>query len=205
MRSAAGYWLAVPGKAAALRALTLSETLSDFKSSVVAHQKAAECLWYEGEFAEAALHYQKAAQMECASECLRRLRQFAEAIKLRPSVQPEWLAEIRGEIEATAQRHLAAKEFADAAHMLFGIEAALRAKPGENALTSEADRISRLLTEVVKTGRAALDGEVRATQAQPGAEVFKRWSLLEEAAGNYLEAGVQAEMAGDHFGAALLF
>ena len=46
---------------------------------------------------------------------------------------------------------------------------------------------------------------MRDTKAQSGAEVFKRWSLLEEAAGNLLEAAVQAEIADDYFAASLLF
>src|ERR1039458_5924495 len=136
---------------------------------------------------------------------MRRLGRFAEASRTRLKVQPEWRSEVRNEIEGAVHSHLEAKGYAEAARLLREVELAWRANPNQPEVQPEADRASRLLTEVVKTGRAALEAEVRATHAQSGAEVFKRWSLLEESAGNFLEAGLQAELAHDYFSASLHF
>ncbi|MDI1319388.1 MAG: Hsp70 family protein, partial [bacterium] len=199
------YWMAVSGTQAALRALALAEKLPDSGTRLATHLNAADCFWAESNYGEASRHFRAAGNMDRASDCERRLGRLAEAIKARPTLQPEWLMEIRNEVESKVRVHLAAKEFTEAAHLLFEVESALRAKTIEPSLQTEADRFRHLLTQVVKTARTALDAEVRTAHAQPCAEVYKRWSLFEEAAGNFLEAGLQAEMASDHFAASLLF
>ena len=72
-------------------------------------------------------------------------------------------------------------------------------------MLAEAERTQRLLTEVVKTARVAFEAELHSAGAAPTPAIFKRWSLLEAAAGNYLAAGLQAEKAQDYFAASLLF
>jgi len=205
LAGAIAYWMAVSGAQAALRALALAEKLPDSDTRLAAHLKAAECFWAESNYGEASRHFRAAGNMDRASDCERRLGCLAEAIKARSILQPEWLMEIRNEVESKVRVHLSAKEFTEAAHLLFEVESTLRAKTIEPSLQTEADRFRHLLTQVVKTARTALDAEVRTAHAQPGAEVYKRWSLFEEAAGNFLEAGLQAEMASDHFAASLLF
>lgn len=203
--SAVRYWMAVPGTVAALRALSLIDRVADATVLPQAHLKVAECLWGERKFGEALQHFEEAGQMERASDCERRLGQIAAAIQKRPAIQLEWLVEIRGELEDEARAHLAAKDFLAAAQLLYGVSRALRTRKGGPMEQAEAERIEHLLSEAVRTARVGLEGEVRSTRAQPGAEVFKRWCLLEESAGNFLEAGLQAEMAKDYFAASLLF
>ncbi len=205
LRSAVTYLSAVPGKSAAVRALEIAEKLSDANAVTVAHRRLAECLWEQNRFADAAPHFKQAGQMDRTSDCHRRHGDFAAAIAARPDISSDWLTEVRDEAGHAVRRLLTARQFADAALLLGSVENACRARSDESALAAEADRIRQLLTEVVKTGRAAFEAETRSTQAQPGAEVFKRWSQFEEAAGNLLEAGLQAELAQDYFGASLLF
>jgi molecular chaperone DnaK len=204
-RSAALYLLAVPGSKAGQRALDLAEKASDSKVTVACHLNLAECLWTENKFTEAEIQFLQAGQLDRVSDCQRRLGNFAEAIRTRSDVPPGWRLEISGEIESAVSASLAAREYVGAAQLLRSVVTAWRSKPNEPGSQPEADRVGHLLAEVVKTGRAALEAEVRATQAQAGAQVFKRWSLLEESAGNFLEAGLQAELAQDYFSASLLF
>ena len=205
LQQAADYLLLVPGKQAALRAVALSEALAGSKTHLAAHRRVAELSFAERNFAEAAVHYQQAGDLERASDCLRHLGRFADAIQLRPVIQPAWLAELRDEIERVIRANLELQDFAAAARTLYSVESAWRSKSNEAPHQSEAERFRHLLGETVKTGRLALEAEARTSQAQPGATLFKRWSLFEEAAGNYLEAALQAEMAHDYFNASLLF
>jgi molecular chaperone DnaK len=134
-----------------------------------------------------------------------RLGQFAQAIQIRPTFSDDWILGIRKAIENQVSLYVASRNFVEAIHLLRTVEEVWRMRPASPVLAAEADRARRLLSEALKTVRSSLEAEVRSTDAQPGAEVFKRWSLIEEAAANYLEAGLQAEMAHDYFAASLLF
>ncbi|WP_158260575.1 hypothetical protein [Chlorogloea sp. CCALA 695] len=75
----------------------------------------------------------------------------------------------------------------------------------EKSQAAEAERTQHLLAEAVRTARWALTSELQRSESQSSIDIFKRWSLLEESAGNYLEAGLQAEKAQDYFAASVLF
>jgi hypothetical protein len=79
----------------------------------------------------------------------------------------------------------------------------LRAEDNEEYIRSEVARLSSILGSLVRIARASLREESR--NAGPGAEVFRRWSAIEEAAGNFLGAGLQAELGQDYVTAALMF
>lgn len=199
------YLLAVHGTVPATRALALAEALGDKQSLMLAHQKLAEALWEDGHYKDAAMHFEKAGIPERASDCYLRLGQFDSAIRLRPTVSLEWQQHVRDAIERTVQSLIAAQDFLEAVRMLRDVEREWHAKSGDLLSTAEAERTQHLLSEAVKTARASFEREVKTSEAQPGAEVFKCWSLLEEEAGNFLEAGLQAEMARDYFAASLAF
>jgi len=205
LRQAADYLLVMPGKQAALRAVALSAGLAGSKTHLAAHRRVAELSFAEHDFAEAAVHYQQVGDLERASDCLRNLGRFAAAIQLRPVIQPAWLAELRDEIERVIRANLELHDFAGAARTLCSVESAWRSKSIEAPHQAEAERFRHLLGETVKTARLALEAEARTSQVQLGDNLFKRWSLFEEAVGNYLEAALQAEMAHDYFNASLLF
>jgi molecular chaperone DnaK len=205
LRNALSYLMSLVGKRVALQALTIAERLGDAEATIAAHAKVAESMWTENDYAAAIIHFEKSNLLERASDCQQRLGDLAAAIQLRPTINPDWLHKLRGEAETKARALHEKGQFIEAARLLRNFADASRAKSGEQILQSEADRMERLLAEVVKTGRAAMQVEVRATQAEPNADVFRRWSHLEEAAGNFLEAALQAELAQDYLSASLLF
>ena len=205
-RSALRYLTLATGAGIAARALALAESLGDQPAIAQTRLNLAEDLWEKGNYADALVHFSNAAQFTRASDCHQKLGQFAEAINVRPSITAEWILGIRAEMETIIHSHLAKKEFPDAVRILGAVREALQSKGQDNPVVSvEADRIQRLLSKVVETARESLGTEVRTSQAQPGAEVFKRWSLMEEAARNYREAGLYAEMAQDYFAASLMY
>jgi molecular chaperone DnaK len=204
-RSAIRYLMSVPGKETALRVLALAERVKDSDSLPQAHQNIASCFWEEGSYADALEHFQKAGNLERTSDCHQQLGQLERAIQLRPAIHPEWILDIRGAMENTVRAHLDRREFLEAVRLLRTVEQAWRNKSNELDISAEADRTQHLLSEVMRTVRASFEAQLQAIQGQSETEVLKQWSLLEEAAGNYLEAGLQAEKAQDYFAASLLF
>jgi tetratricopeptide (TPR) repeat protein len=79
----------------------------------------------------------------------------------------------------------------------------LRAEDNEEYIRSEVTCLEDILGSLVRIARASLREESR--NARPGAEVFRRWSAIEEAVDNFLEAGLQAELGQDYVTAALMF
>src|ERR1035441_8901756 len=145
LRNAALYLLAVPGMDAARRALDLAGKVADATAIGAAHLKVAEYLWNQSEFSEAETHFHQAGQMQRASDCQRRLGRYAEAIRTRAEVAPEWRSEIRAAIEVGVRSHLAAKEFVEAARLLRTVELSWRTKLDQPECQMEADRARNLL------------------------------------------------------------
>ncbi len=204
-RSATCYLRSVAGKNAALRMLALSQQWGDAEAIAQAHQKVAESFWDEDNYAEALLHFQKAGNPEGTSNCYQQLGQFELAIQHCPAVSSEWMRSIREAIENAVRFHLEHQEFLSAVRLLKAVEDAWRSKSQDSTIQAEANRTQHLLSEVVRTARYAFEAELRASEGSSATSIFKQRSLLEEAAGNYLEAGLQAEKAQDYFAASLLF
>lgn len=200
-RSAIRYLSPLAGQDIALRTLALAHQLGDENDIAKAHQQVAESSWQAGNDADALKHFQAAGDFERASDCHQRLGELALAIERRPTISPEWMQEIRTALENTARSQIERQEFLAAVGALKTVEEAWR-KRSEMA---EAERTQRLLAEAVRTARIVFAAELQACEGQTTANLFKRWSLLEETAGNYLEAGVHAEQAQDFFAASVLF
>lgn len=200
-RSAIRYLMPLPGKEIALRLLVLSNRLGDENAIAQAHQKVAESFWEESNYRDALEHFQKAGNLERASDCYHRLGELGLAIQLCPGNSPEWMQDIRRALENTVRSYIERQEFLAAVSLLKSVEEAWRGKSQE----AEAGRTQNLLLEAVRTARSALTSELQISEGKPTTDLFKRWSLVEEAAGNYLEAGLQAEKAQDYFTASVLF
>ncbi|MBR8838600.1 MAG: Hsp70 family protein [Stigonema ocellatum SAG 48.90 = DSM 106950] len=199
------YLMSLSGKEIAQRTLALSNRLGDENLIAQAHEKVAQSFWEEKDYCIALEHFQKAGNLERTSDCHQRLGELGLAIQLRPSITPEWMQDLRGTIENMVRLHIERKEFLLAARLLKTVEEAWRKKTQDSVIISEVDRTQRLLSEAVRTARTSFAALLQASDAQSRTEIFTRWSLLEEAAGNYLEAGLQAEKAQDYFAASLLF
>ena len=78
------------------------------------------------------------------------LGEFASAIQLRPVVQPEWLLEIRNEMQTKVHLHLTAKDHIAAVRLLHSVEKACQGKANEPHLQAESERTGRLLRDVLK-------------------------------------------------------
>jgi len=204
-RSSLRYLTYIPGKDAALRAIGVAERLGDQEAIAANHLKVAESLWEENNYGEALTHFQKAGNLERASDCQEKLGDLAAAIGLRPAISSEWRLDIREAMERRVRSYLDRQEFLEAVRLLHSVEAAWRQKSDEPDISSEADRTGSLLAQAVRTARSYLSAELSAVQGQTETEICKRWSQIEEAAGNYLEAGLQAEKAQDYFAASVLF
>jgi molecular chaperone DnaK len=200
-RSAIGYLSPLADQESAFRTLTLANRLGDEDAIDQAHQKVAESLWQAGKNTDALEHFQKAGDLKRASDCYQRLGQLAPAIQCRPSINAEWMQAIRQASETTVRQHLDHQEFVAAIQLLKSTAQAWQ----EKSQLAEAERLQLLVSGVVKTARSAFTDESQGCEEPAKLDVFKRWSRLEEAAGNYLEAGLQAEKAQDHFAAAVLF
>ncbi len=200
-RSAIRYLSPLTGQDIALRTLALTKRLGDEHAIAQAHQKVAENFWQAGNYANALEHFQKAGNLERASDCHQRLGELGLAIECRPTISPEWMQEIRRTLENAVRSQIEHQELLAAVRSLKSVEERWRGK----AETAEADRTQRLLSEAVRTARSAFNVELQACEGQATTDLFKRWSLLEEAAGNYLEAGLHAEKAQDYFAASVLF
>ena len=200
-RSAMRYLMPLAGKEIAFRTLTLSQQLGDESTIAQAHQKVAESLWQEGNAVAALEHFQTAGNFERASDCYQRLGELGFAIQHRPNISPEWVQEVQRALESTVSLHIERQDFLAAVRLLKAVAEAWQ----EKAQIAEADRAQHLLSEAVRTARSALMAELQTCEEHSTAAIFKRWSLLEEATGNYLEAGLQAEKAQDYFAAAVLF
>jgi molecular chaperone DnaK len=204
-RDAIGYLASVPGKQAAIHALDLANQLKDKPTIVLAHQRVAESYWQEDNYAEALGHFQQAGNLERMSNCHQKLGQLGLAIQFQPSTELKWRQEIRSAMETVIDTYLTQQDYLPALELLKTVADAWRQKSPAAELQAEADRTQRLLAEVVKIVRLAFNTELRSLGDTPGTDIFKRWSRLEAAAGNYLEAAIQAKKAEDYFGAALLF
>lgn len=200
-RSAIRYLMPLSGQDIALRILVLANQLGDAATIAQAHQNVAESYWQTGNIVEALEQFQAAGNLERCSDCYQRLGELGLAIQCRPVASPEWIQEIRQALENTARLQIEQQEFLAAVRLLKSVEVAWR----EKSQTVEADRTQRLLSEAVRTARSAFTSELSACEGRTVIDLYKRWSLLEEAAGNYLEAGQQAEKAQDYFAASVLF
>ncbi|MDZ8107033.1 MAG: Hsp70 family protein [Nostoc sp. DedQUE12a] len=200
-RSAMRYLMSLAGRESALRLLTLANRLGDESAIAQAHEKVAQSFWQESNHAAALTHFQQAGNQERVSDCHQRLGELGLAIRNRPSITPEWMQEIRDALENTVRLHIEGKEFLTAVGLLKSVAEAWQ----EKFQVAEAERTQRLLSEALKTARFALSAELSGCEGQSAIDLFKRWSLVEEAAGNYLEAGLQAEKAQDYFAASVLF
>ncbi|OKH14879.1 molecular chaperone [Fischerella major NIES-592] len=200
-RAAMHYLMPLAGQENALRRLNLANRLGDDRAIAQAHEKVAESFWEGRNFTIALEHFQQAGNLERVSDCHQRLGELGLAIQYRPSITPEWVQSIRESLENTVRLHIEHQEFLAAVQLLKSVAAAWQ----EKSQVPEAERTQRLLSEAVRTARAALTTELSGCEGQSTTDLFKRWSLLEEAAGNYLEAGLQAEKAQDYFAASVLF
>jgi len=201
-RSAMRYLMPLSGQDVSLRALALADRLGDKTAIAQAHEKVAEHFWQTNHYPEALEHFQKAGNLERVSDCHQRLGELGFAIKCRPTISPEWVQDIRRALENTDRSHIEDQEFLAAVRSLKSVEDAWRGA----SQTAEADRTQHLLSEAVRTARSAFTAELQTREGDAAAtDLFKRWSLLEETAGNYLEAGLQAEKAQDYFAASVLF
>jgi molecular chaperone DnaK len=200
-RSAIRYLMPLSGQDVSLRILALAERLGDETAITKAEEKVAEHFWQTNNYLNALEHFQKAGNLERVSDCHQRLGELGLAIECRPSISPEWMQDIRWALENIARSHIEHQEFLTAVHSLKSVEDAWRGA----SQTDEAERIHRLLSEAVRTARSAFTAELQTREEHAKTDLFKRWSLLEEAAGNYLEAGLQAEKAEDYFAASVLF
>lgn len=200
-RSAISYLMPLAGQDIALRTLTLANRLGDESTIAKAHQKVAESYWQTENIISALEHFQKAGNLERASDCYQKLGELGLAIQCRPVINAEWIQEIREILENTVRTFIQQQEFLAAVRLLKSVEEAWQ----EKLETLEAERTQRLLSEAVRTARSAFTSELSSCEERFAIELYKRWSLLEEAAGNYLEAGLQAEKALDYFTASVLF
>ena len=200
-RSAIRYLTNLSGQETALRVLALAQQLGDEAVITQAHQSVAESCWEAGNDVEAQEHFQKAGNLERASDCNLRLGELGRSIQLRPSLGPEWVQAIRSALESTVRLQIEQQEFLAAIRLLKSVAEAWQ----EKAQVAEAERTQHLLTEAVRTARSTFTAELQTAEAASTTDLLKRWSLLEESAGNYLEAGLQAEKAQDYFAAAILF
>lgn len=200
-QSALRYLQSLAGQDIAQRRLVLAQRIGDAQAIAQASQQIAENFWYEGNYTAALEHFQTAGNLERASDCHQRLGALALAISCRPTFSPEWVQEIRSTLETTVRPQIERQEFLPAVRLLKSVETAWR----EKSQTAEAERTQRLLTGAVRTARSAFTSESQTTDGQKEIDLSKRWSLLEEAAGNYLEAGILAEKAQDYFSASVLF
>lgn len=204
-RSAWQYLMSVPGKPAALHALNLATQLQDKQQIDRSRDRVAQSDFDEGNYADALTYFQQSGNLQRVSDCYRKLGQLGLAIQSQPSTDLAWRQELRSAMENLVRSYLDRQEFLPAIELLKTVEDAWRQKSLESDILAEADRTQRLLTDVVKTARLSFEAELRKSADAPPPDLFKRWSLLEAAAGNYLEAGLQAEKAQDFFAASLLF
>jgi molecular chaperone DnaK len=194
-----------PGEENAVRALTLAEKWGDAGSVRAASHKVGLILAMRGDHAKALSHFKKAEQWDLAADSFCALGEFGEGIRIKTAITSEWLEQTHRHSDAKVQHHLASKEFKEAVAILFQIRGACSVRGDSPLLKDEAVRVERLLGDLVRTVRGTFEEELRSANSSAGAEVFKRWSLFEEAAGNFLEAALHAESAQDFFSASLLF
>ncbi|AFY37640.1 Heat shock protein 70 [[Leptolyngbya] sp. PCC 7376] len=199
--SAIDYLMPLPGQDIALHNLELANRLGDESEIAKAHHKVAGEFWQEGNYAKALEHFQKSSDRQRSSDCHQQLGELEAAIRCRPDISPEWIQEIRTTLENQVRDEIEQQEFLTAVRSLKSIEEAWQ----DRSQTAEAERIKHLLSGAVRAARSAFEHELDASDGQTTKELLKRWSLLEEAAGNYLEAGQKAEQAEDYFAASILF
>jgi molecular chaperone DnaK len=203
-RTALRYLLQCPGTEAARQAVTLSEErVHDPELVVQAHHHAGEAFYQDADYATAAEHFQKANSPLRLSDCYLLMGRIPDSVKSRPEISPAWLAAVREKADPMLREFVERGASLEAIRLIRGTAESLRAKDNEEFIRSEAARLEDILRSLVRTARASLTEESRS--ALPGAEVFRRWSTIEEAAGNFLEAGIQAEFAQDYVTAALMF
>jgi molecular chaperone DnaK len=211
-RSAIQYLVPLTGEKVALRRLTLAEQLGDKTEIARSQQALAETYWQAQNYQDALKYFQSSGSLDRASDCYQRLGELDQAIHLRPLITSEWMQEIQTTLFTSTRQQIERKDFLTAVQALQKVKQAWQEKieviRDQTEVTrlcqSETIRIQQLLTEAVRTARSALTNQMQAEGDQPS-DFFKRWSQLEEAAGNYLEAGLQAERAEDFFTASVLF
>jgi molecular chaperone DnaK len=200
-RAALRYLAPLSGQTIALRTLELAQRLGEEQAITAANRQVATEFWQAGDAAQALDYFQKVGDLERVSDCHQKIGDLGLAIQARPTLPPDWILEIRKASETLARQDLERQNFLAAVKQLASVAAAWQAK----SQTAEAERCQRLLTEAVRMARTAFQAEQQTCEPLAVNALYKRWSLLEEAAGNYLEAGLKAEQAQDYFSAALLF
>jgi tetratricopeptide (TPR) repeat protein len=196
-----------PGKEAARQAVTLCEQIHNPKLATKAHHHAGEAFYQEADYLTAAMHFLKAKDPLRASDCYLLAGRIPDAIMLR-QVSPAWLATVREKMDEVLREFVQRGAWLEAIRLVHRTIGLLRVRGsivnGNNEhIRSEAVRQEGVLDSLVRTARASLTEESQ--NAEPGAEVFRRWSTIEEAAGNFLAAGLQAELGQDYVTAALMF
>lgn len=200
-QSAIRYLMPLADRNSALHTLALANRIGDEQAVAQAHQKVAENDWQDGNYVSALEHFQAAGDLERVSDCYQHMGELGLAIQCRPTISSTWIQDIRSALENTVRSYIEQQQVLAAVRLLKSVEEAWRAA----SETAEADRTQHLLLEAVRTARSAFTAELQTCEGHSATDLFKRWSLLEEAAGNYLEAGLQAEKAQDYFTASLLF
>ena|GEM_PF-2638120 len=200
-RSAIGYLMPLGGQENALRLLSLANQLGDENVIAQAHRKVAESFWQDSNYSDALTHFQQADNLEQVSNCHQMLGELGPAITSRPLITPEWIQSIWDALENTVRLHIDRQEFLAAVQLLKSVAVAWQ----EKSQVAEAQRVQCWLSETLRTAHSALIAELSSCEEQSRLNLFKCWSLLEESAGNYLEAALQAEKAHDYFAASVLF
>jgi tetratricopeptide (TPR) repeat protein len=204
------YLLQCPGTEAARRAVTLSEAwIHKPGLAIKAHHHAGEAFFQEADYLTAARHFLNARDEVRASDCYLLAGRIPDALGLR-QVSSAWLATVGERTDQVLREFVQQGASIDAIRLVRSITESLRgalrvktAKDNGEYIRSEVLRLEGILDGLVRTARASLTEESR--NAGPGAEVFRRWSAIEEAVGNFLEAGLQAELGQDYATASLMF
>ncbi|MDJ0511209.1 MAG: Hsp70 family protein [Crocosphaera sp.] len=198
--SAISYLMELSGTEIALRILTLSNQLGDENRIIQAHQRVAESLEKENNYREALKHFQNANNLEGVSNCYQRLGQLVLAIENRPDFTSEWRQDFRKNLQNTVRNQIHAQDFLTAVRLLKSLEDVW----SQRSQKVEVENTQNLLLQALTTARAAMTRQLE-TCDNGKQEIFRQWSFIEEAAGNYLQAAIQAEQAEDYFTASVLF
>lgn len=200
--SAIHYLISLDGEDVARQRLTLAQRSGNLELISQAHNSLGDYYWKAHNLPQASEHFQQANNPEKVSNCQKELGKFAESIDSRPQLNPDWVRELRELIETQARTQVEQQEFLPAIELLSAVARAWRRR----RQITEAERTEYYLSEAVRTARCAFESELSEAESEEvKLNIRRRWSQLEEAAGNYLEAALQAEQTQDYFTASLLF
>ncbi|TVR11379.1 MAG: molecular chaperone [Phormidium sp. GEM2.Bin31] len=200
--SAINYLSSLDGEAVARQQLALAQQSNNLDWITQAHNRLGDYYWKTEDFTEACEQFQQANNREKVSDCQKQLGKFAESIDSRPQITPDWVEDLRNRVETQARTQVEQQEFLSAIALLSAVARAWR----QRRQRVEAERTEYYLSEAVKTARCAFESELSEAESdEVKVNIRRRWSQLEEVAGNYLEAALHAEQTQDYFTASLLF